>query len=353
MDQQLGFKGGHAEAYRLHLADRRDNLLRPLLMESGRIDFSMFREVPGGGEVLILSDPDVTWSNQRLVVEYVAQQGAEEIKYRLITGVVTGHQPDELTGLSRIEFLDKCVILLEDEVTESYGVAVNDLVVNRVRELIESTGETRHNIENSTERVRVARSWPAGTSKLTIINELLDSVSYSRIRATGGGVFVAQPLSSGIDPIYDFREDDQTVYSPQIDDERDLLSIPNQIICKSTTDGEEEPLVSVVQNQDPDNEWSIPRRGRVISRTIEDIEVTSQSVLDDIAIGYMSSSSQVTWRQTLRHLRLSLGIDDTVIGPNGQEAKIVEYGQELAPGALTETVIRRMDRVASTDLVVL
>lgn len=346
-----GFLGGHSESYRVWIADDNDLKVSRLPHTGGTIDWNMFQVVQGGGTITVAYDESYKWNNSRLLVEYVARLGQNTITYPLMVPIVTNCVPDKRGNLMTLTVADKCKILQDDRVDESVSYPVGTRVVQAVIDQVNAAGEISVVVEESDETLRTAMSWGAGTSRLTIINDLLASINYLPMWVMGNGTFYSRPSTANTDPIHSFVAGPECIASEEVSDSLDMSDIPNKIVCISTTDGETEPLIGVAVNDDPDSDWSTADtgRGRVITRVIEDVEATSQEVIDQIARDYLNSSSQVTWRQTVQHLRAQLWIRDRVTGVDGQEAQIVEMSQELTAGSLTSSVLRRLDRLVGTD----
>ena len=348
-----GFTGGHAEAYHVHLLNAKEIELEELSMQSGNLNGNTFRDVPWGADITIkIPTTEVNWLAARVGVSYVAKananaDGPPDIDRRLLVGlparVVAATDPGYIT----VELLDKCVILLQDEISTGMSFAAGTVVTTAVDTLIRSTGESKVAITPSTLTLSTAMTFPAGTPKLRMVNKLLLAIGHTTITVDGSGTFVSSQYKDPDErPIrHDFRSNSQAVHAPEIEEDRDLLDIPNQMVCLATSDEETEGLSAVAQNTDPNSDYSIPNRGRVVSRTEENVDAATQGVLDKKALDLLKSSASVTWRQTLRHLPLSLVLDDAVYNPTGHVASVVEMRQVLAAGELTSTIIRRFDNL--------
>lgn len=349
----VGFLGGHAEAYRVYLMNSKEVELEELSMQSGSVNGNTFRDVPWGADVTIkIPKTTVNWLTARVGIRYIAKanansDGEPEIDRRMLVGIPARVVAATDPGYITLELLDKCVILLQDEISEGMSFAAGTVVTTAVDTLIRSTGESKVAITPSTLTLRTAMTFPAGTPKLRMVNALLLAIGHATITVDGSGTFVsAQYKSPDERPNrHDFRTNSQAVHDPEIEEDRDLLDIPNQVVCLSTSDGTTEGLSAVAQNTDPNSDYSVVNRGRVVSRTEENVDAASQEVLNKKALDLLKSSASVTWRQTIRHLPLSLVLDDAVFNPTGHVASVVEMRQTLRAGEMTATVIRRFDNL--------
>ena len=288
------------------------------------------------------------WLNVRVGVTYVAELNGARIERRLMVGMVTNAVEDSERGFLDLELMDKCVILHEDSLEESTSYGTTEIVTEVVDSLIRSTGEYKVAIVPSGATLRTVMNFPVGTSKLTVVNALLSAIGYKQISVDGSGTFNSGPYLEPEDREIEhiFSSGPQSVHLPEVKDERDLFNIPNRVVGISTSNGENEALSSVAENNDPLSIYSIPSRGRVITRREEGIEAATQDVLDRYVASLLRSSSQVTWRQTIQHFPLGLSLGSAVTNPSGYRATVVEMKQTLTAGELTETVVRRFDNVA-------
>lgn len=340
-----GFAGTHAETYEAYVLDVNDKLVRQLKLIDGKLDWNRSLDVPGSGDVTIVTDPDADWAVDRVQVWYRAEAGVEKLHYPMMVGIVQKPDIDVHTGVTTLSFFDKVTLLAEDHIATSMSFPVGKNAVVAVREVI-NTVKSTHHIADSDATLRTAMSWPVGTSKLKIVNDLLKSIRYIPIRADGTGAFVSHYDSPNPPIAHRFTPGPECIAGPVLSDERDLFDIPNRIVGISTASGEKDkkPLTAARDNIDPNSPWSIPSRGRVIARTIDNIDVDKQATLNAYVLEELYKASQVTWRQTINHLRVRLDLSQTIIAPNGWSFNVDEITQVLEPGAMCETKVTRIDR---------
>lgn len=340
-----GFLGGHREAYSAALVNRHGIKLRDLALVSGSLSWNMFRTIPGAGTVVIMEPAEpVDWSNQFVSVTYRAALGVQTIEKQMIVGVVVEFAPDTAAKTLSLELMDKLYLLTIDTITDSLSYDVGTVVVDTVIDMLQSAGEQVALITPSTEALSTVMNFPAGTTKLEVINELLRAINYTSLAVDGQGRFRAnKETSTDSPPVHEFLPGQYSVASPDVADERNLSDIPNSVTVIATSDGEDEAMWATAQNTDPNNPYSIENRGYVFSRVVEGIEASSQEALEEIALEYLRSSSQITWRQTIKHLWVDINLRDIVVGHSGQTSNVVETSVTLAPGAMVSTVLRRFD----------
>lgn len=213
-----------------------------------------------------------------------------------------------------VGFYDKTVILAQDRVEVTFGLPVGTQVIPAVEAVIAGSvlaGDVA--LEESTETLRTAMVWPAGTTKLAIVNDLLEAVDYVAVWADGAGTIrsshydapAARPLQ------WAFEHGEDCVYMGGFTQTRDTWDVPNRVIARTQGDGDEEGLVSVADLDDvaPGHPLSYASRGRWVAVELANVDATSQAVLDQIAARHVLESVQTATTVELAHAPLPLLLD--------------------------------------------
>lgn len=238
------------------------------------------------------------------------------------------------TGLRQeIELLDKSSALNEDEIEVSFTAGTAVPVLTLVRQVIESSGE-RISVDLSDARTLAnPLVFEVGTSRLQIVNRLLEALNYNSLWMDGTGAFQATPqvrpaqrsvhYSMLSDPdgrlLRELRDGAESVYESTWDRDRDVFGVPNRVIAVQAADGESEPLVGVAVNEDPASEFSFAARGRWITRTLEAVEVpegsagSQQAFLNERAQNTLIAASSVQATVNVRCLPLPVELLDAVL----------------------------------------
>ncbi|MFE7461674.1 hypothetical protein ACWFMI_23500 [Nocardiopsis terrae] len=169
-----------------------------------------------------------------------------------------------------------------------------NLVTGHVRRVLEQGGVATHNITPSNQRLSNIREWEPGTTRLTIVNELLSSINYRSLSFDEHGLAVCSPYVSPNDraPEYAYLDDERSIMLPGVTEERDLHAIPNQWVL-SSGDAESDPTTVVFTNRHPGSPTSVPRRGRIITDFRSETDAVSESALIEQAARLAAESSQV------------------------------------------------------------
>jgi len=313
--------------------------------KGGQVEQNVNRPITGGGSLEVRDvGQGVDWLDARVRVWWsVAGVDPWPVGTFVCSAPTAAHTA---TGRSwSVEILDKNHILSEDAVPAAYTVAAGANVAAAVRAVIASAGEPATAITDSPETLANAMVWPAGTSKLTIVNDLLDAINYFAIRCDGWGTYTAGPYQAPAQRpvVRDFVRGRDAVHLPTFTVDEDT-TVPNRVILTTTGSGTEEALVSVASNMDPTSRYSYPSRGRWITHT-EEVEATSQQVLDDLAIRKLDARSVVSKTIEITNAPVPLSVNDVVrftSGPEDVVAATQAFTQALAVGATMKTTIRQV-----------
>ncbi|QWY84465.1 minor tail protein [Microbacterium phage QuadZero] len=228
-----------------------------------------------------------------------------------------------------LKLLDKCTVPEQDKVDQSYAVPAGTNILQRVKSILASAGEYIA-IDNS---VTLATSsgmvWEAGTSKLKIINELLDVAGYNALWMDGNGDFRVTPRVLPADrPInYEFlgiprelRDGDKSIYSPDWNRERDSFDVPNKVVAVEAAGGEDTAaLIGQWTNTDPASPYSYVSRGnRWITHTLDSVEVpdgndaSKLAFLQNRARATLVQMSAVQAQAKVEHLPIPVRVGDVL-----------------------------------------
>jgi hypothetical protein len=265
----------------------------------------------------------VDWLNVRIrpMIRIQRLGGGDDVSGQLIAaGVYTCAAPVEewtATGLRRsVELTDKLGILDQDIASgdpaglAAYTAVAGANILGLVRDLITGAGEQVPAIEPDTKTLTSALVWDMGTTRLKVVNDLLDAAGYFSLFCDGYGQYQAKRYVTPADrvPVYEsiapFEPGFQSLMDPQWRRDRDIYSVPNRYLAVSQGSGDTAALTSIATNTDPTSPYSFPSRGRWITRVDTGVEAADQDALDSIARSRLSAASSVTDQITLKHAYL-------------------------------------------------
>lgn len=265
-------------------------------IEDGDLEFSIFNRIRGAGGLhfsVPMRDggkgfPD--WNQIMLQPWYTATfaDGTQESwPYGVYIPTTPGKAYSDATIESDVDLYDKLLILDQDAFEDAHAAPTGTVVTDAVTQIItDATGVPGFvSITPSTETVSTDMVWEPGTSKLTVVNDLLDSINYFALWVDWYGVFRSRPYETPAarPQAWDFRDDHEAIYLPKFTAEDDTFETPNKFIVVGQSDGQTPALIGVATNENPDSPFSYQARGRWITKKEQGAEATSQGVIDGIA----------------------------------------------------------------------
>ncbi|ROR95521.1 hypothetical protein EDD28_0077 [Salana multivorans] len=334
----------HIADFRVEVLNGREELrgdLRGLL--SARVEENIDAENQHVGQLKIRavdSGFPIDWIDDRVRI-YKTVEDQEFLIGTLMTTWPTEYQRP--TGVEvTIGLVGKVAVLERDKVDTAYSLAAGANVVDAVKALIASTGETAMAVTPSPKTLREGMVWPPATSRREIINDLLQSINYMSIHCDRQGRYIIAPWIAPADrPIaYEFREGETSIHLPTWQREADLSTVPNKFIAVSPGTDEEPALVGVATNENPNSPFSYQGRGnRWITERDTAVEAPDQTTIDAIAArrlqGFLSPTAALLVQHAFRPECL----------PHAR-VRFVSQGTDT-----TATIRRQVMTCGSTDLV--
>lgn len=294
----------------------------------------------GSGSLALDHRQEIDWMSHR--VRAVFHDGADSwpVGTFLLTSPTENHTT---TGVTYdVGLLTKMNVPSEDTVADRYSVAAGTAIIPTVVALLESTGETRIAVTGSEVTLTSGLTWEAGTSKLTIINDLLQAAGYWSLWCDGSGLFRVEPY---VDPAarpvsFEFEHGETSLHFPDWGREQDHTSVPNRFIAIGQGDEEEPPLIGIAKNEDPASPYSYQSRGRWITATEEGVEGETQTVFDQYAARKLREAMTPVARLTVTHAMLNLDPNALVAFTPEDGKRRLATVQRMSMGFTFDTDIR-------------
>ncbi|WNN93667.1 minor tail protein [Arthrobacter phage CallinAllBarbz] len=330
--QSLALSGHRSESWRFDVLDLADQKIGELDgVTEGSFDFSTFATIKSSGSITCVA-PAVDWLRVRVQPWYTMTALGQSVSWPIGVFIPASPGVDYSApgGVQTLELYDKLLILDQDRTDGTYSVSAGAVVTDVVRGILRGVGETRDAITDSAEKLKSAMVWEADTSKLKIVNELLDAINYFSLWADGHGVFHAAPYVApgGRGIAWEFADDEHGIYSPDFTLDADTFNVPNRVVQVSTSDGETPALIGEARNEDPASPYSYNNRGRWITRVETEVEATSQAVLDALAQRRLVELSAVTETYEIEHALIPLELNDAV--------RLTRTAEEIQTGAVVQ-----------------
>lgn len=191
--------------------------------------------------------------------------------------------------------------------------------------------------------------WSIGTSRLSIVNQLLSEINYNPLWFNSKGYAVLEPASEPTAINIEHTLDDTQVKSlllPKIAKETDIYSVPNVIICICSNADKSGPMVATSENTNPQSPLSIARRKRRIAKVVQVNNIADQTELQAYA-DRLRNETMITG-ETIRvqtALLPNFGVDDvTAIRYGDLFAVCIEraYTMDLRVGGLMQHTLEKV-----------
>lgn len=267
----------------------------------------------GSGSLTLDHRRDIDWMTHRVRVTFADGDTSWPVGTYLLSSPTENHTEHGVTY--DVGLLTKMNVPNEDTVDDRYSVAAGSLVIPAVVALIQSTGETRIAVTDSTSALTSGMTWEAGTSKLRIINDMLQVAGYWSLWCDGSGLFRVEPY---VDPAsrpvsFSFEHGERSLHFPDWEREQDHTSVPNRFLAIGNGDEDEPPMVGRATNVDPTSPYSYQARGqRWITATEEGVEGATQAVFDQYAARKLRDAMAPVARLAVSHAMINLDPNDLV-----------------------------------------
>lgn len=343
--------GNRVSSVRVDLLSRTEAAKGTLTGEiGGSVDYTANAAIHGGGSLSVVdAGQAVDWLNDR-VRPIVTIDG---IGPTALGVFIISEAPEAWDDTGRswsAKLLDKTAILDQDKVDATYALDAGTVNTTAAASLIASTGETNIAITPSTATLAGPLAWDAGTSKLTIVNDLFDAAAYFSLFCDLNGAYRGEPYVRPADrPIlWEFTDGDGAIFVPQFTKDVDLFAIPTTVIAVGQGNGTTAALVSTAVNADPDSPYSTVARGRTIAHVETGVEAADQPTLDAYARRRLIELTSPTSSVDIQHAYVpGLTVNNAVRlrrVPAGIDARhvVTKTSIPLNPTALVKTTVQQV-----------
>ena len=348
------YTGHRVEKYVVDLLDNQDQFVRRFDRSyGGSLNFDASAEIQGGGKINVIGD-GVDWTQHRLKIWYQPDRGQELQPMGVFLPIVPTTAYSRGTQEVSIDLLDKLALVSRDKVDKFYSVPKNTRATGVVKTILTGSGYGPHKITDPSfvldGYTKAPMVWPAGTSKLQIINDLLKYINYAPLYVDGNGVFQGRPhtLPANRVSVWTFESGERAIHTNEWTKDQDLTSIPNKVILVSEGNSVADALVGVAENNDPNSPYSTVNR-EVIPYYESGIEAESPSVINSLARRKLIELSSPVATMSISHANLPLEVGNVVrfVPSSGDDMMAVVERLEytLTPGSLCKTTLKEVIKV--------
>lgn len=291
--------------YEYTLVDKDDNPIGEIAIEDGKITFDSssdvmrtFKGTCRKSSLLNIDEVDCRLIPWMCVNYYDPKIGEVTDRYPLGKFII---EPSEegrsLTSSVKIIGYDLGKIALDDKTDTRIYMSANIAYTSFAQYIAESMYK---NIvfKASAKSKNSEAEWKIGTSKLTVINDLLKAISYNPLHFNERGIgFFDEYIEPKLRPVsYTYKTDDNSIILDGIEKKSTKFEIPNKYI-RYVENVDNSYLISIYVNDDPNSQYSTVTRGRTITDVAAVEDIASQSDLDAlvsrIALENMQSTETI------------------------------------------------------------
>lgn len=324
----------------------------PNRFSGGRLDFNIYADTRASGSVRWTGTPAERpdWLNVRLSPRYVATLAdGSRVDWRL--GVYLPAVPTLGATGGDVDLFDLSIILRRSEVRESVGMESGTPIIPAVLDLIaEALPGALAQIEDTGPELRTAAVWPPGTSRLRMINDLLESAGYFSLYADFNGTFRSSPYVAPTNrPVeYSFARGEASIFSRSFEITRETFDVPNVVVVISEGSGDIPGMVAskTLDEISPGHPLSIAERGYEVTRTETTDQAASVNVLRQQAERLIRESVSTGGTVVLEHAPLPPALNGRYrftypgVGTSNYTMQAVEI--DCAPGSLWKSTLREV-----------
>jgi hypothetical protein len=362
------FTGPIITDYRFDLLDPDEKLIGTLdgVRHGGSITWDAYASVKGGGSITVRDlSQGVDWLNVRIRIVVERRLGGTSVEVvEHPIGVFLPSAPvEQWDSFGRewtVELADKLAILDQDVVVAdgkpvSYSVPAGANIVDTIKDLITDAGESVAAIEPDATALNKGLIWEAGTTRLRIINDLLNAGNFFSLWCDGAGQYRVVPYVPPRQraPVFNnptpFSYGNDSFMSPKWSRDRDIYKVPNRYVVVGQGDGEAEALTAVATNTNPDSPFSYANRGnRWITASETGVEAVDQAALDAYARRQLSAATSVTASVEVEHLFFPQMLVNSLVRFVNPDAgldiwcAVIKTSIELDPIKLCKSTLRDM-----------
>lgn len=361
-DDQVLVTSPRVSSWRFELLDRSETPIGELegVEPGGSVEWTASASIKGSGKITVHPSPDqqVDWLNVRIQPVCTISGYSRDVPCGIWLAAAPVEQWDDGQLTLDVELLDKASILAQDVWEspvsgrpETFTAAAGANVLELVKQLITATGERVDAIGTDSAALTRAMVWEPGTTRLQIINELLDAAGFFSLWVDMRGQFrcdryvTPQARAASFEALAPFTAGPSSLISPDTKIDRDIYSVPNRFVAVGQGTGDTEAPIAVATNENPASPYSHQARGRWITVVETGVEATDPTALQTFADRRLAAASSVAATIPVTHVFLP---DLTV----NLAVRIVQPSASLATKATVQktTVVFDGTKMCSSEL---
>lgn len=333
-----------ADMWRVDLLDAQENVKLTLpRVREGKLDWSIFRAVSGGGSLSWTQDDvPISWLTDRIRITHIDGAGVET-PLGVWLPSMPGWDTSPTATTTTVELLDKTE-LLNSPVGSWVTYPAGTVVTDQVAAIIAARGERHTLITASTATLSTAQSWEPGDTWLTVVNDLLASINYASLWADMDGLLVVAPYVAPGDRLVVATyggDPGDALMTPEWSDRAEIFALPTGARIYVAGDESTPGLIGAADLPEA-HPLSAVSRGREILIADEG-EADSQATANALAQRALDDAMRVTRNVEVAHPLDGTQVNDAVHHrPLGLDATITQRSIDMGVGAVVTDTIRHI-----------
>ena len=284
-------------SFEYDLLNSAEKFIKTLHSAEGNISFDSGAEIMGTGSFDIskkeLEGLDLV--DARIAAYMLLSKDASWFRFPLGVYIITSPKITASVGTTyAVDCYDKNIILTEDKLTDRLYIPAGSVYSQEVRKILASAGVTKVSIEGNELTCKTDLEFEIGSTKLSVINELLYAINYTPLYfdRTGTAISKRYVVPSGRQAEDEYITDDLSIIKPGASRKRDVFNIPN-VIIRYVNNPDADPMRSEYVNDSVDSMLSTVRRGRKIVDIEAVDDIADQDTLDEYTKRVAVEKSQI------------------------------------------------------------
>lgn len=220
--------------------------------ENFSISMDYTAEIKFSASLTVANNPKMDWQKNRIKITMI-DNGEESVLGTFIPQYVS----KQYTGnseLLNVEAYDLSILVQMDCITQRLNISQGEKYLDVIQELLVSAGIQNVNAVSSDATFLTDRDdWDIGTSKIKIVNQLLQEIGYADMSTDSNGAVIlmpyAEPSPDNIKQQYD--NGNVSVLMPDFSSTNNSYEIPNIFVGIVSNPDIDDPIIYQYTNDDP------------------------------------------------------------------------------------------------------
>lgn len=289
MEALHGKRGKRHIDFRFDLLDENDKKIGDIThlveAESSTVSMDSEAEIHRTANFRLLDTGEIDFLKERIRPWAILDMGNGYVSFPLGVFLLSSPKKEYVGDMHyrNVDAYDKLLVLVDDGFTTRVVADEGEIVTDFIVGLLQDAGIAKINIEQSDKTFPTWLDWGPDTSRLEIINELLEIINYEKLHVNENGYFVSRPYQTPERKVieYTYKTDNLSVIAPGANIEQDFFNVANQFVGV-VSEPDRVPLTYTYENMNEDSPTSIPRRGRVITKYIDSDSVDLETLRGEV-----------------------------------------------------------------------